>query len=231
MLYAFIFYIFYYFFMKSFFLALLWAIIGSSSVVLASTIFPIQNLLNNPWNQNNKNINDPFLEYYVTENAVAVSPHDLRMEMDKWGDDFIIVDLRSAWEYQAEHIRWAINIPGIAGDANAQAQEDRIIREFAKLPKDKRIIIHCYTHYCMLAKHVGLMLAKKWIYVHELNIGWNEWRYQWDLWNGEGTSKTVNVLDYIEWTAVKNSGTWKINNKSGVLLDFMPCTADGLAGC
>ncbi len=174
-------------------------------------------------------VRNPVLDYYESENAVSVSPHDLRMEMDKWATDTIIVDLRSAPEYEKEHIRGAINIPGIANDTDAAAQEARIIAAFEKLPKDKRIIVHCYTHYCMLAKHVGLMLAKKWIYVHELNIGWNEWRYQWDLWNGEGTSKTVRIEDYLEGTAVKKAGTGTINNSGTALV--APCTADGLAGC
>ena len=73
------------------------------------------------------------------------------------------------------------------------------------------------------------MLAKKGIYVHELNIGWNEWRYQWDLWNGEGTSKTVRIEDYLEGTAVKKSGTGMVNNSGTALVT--PCTTDGLAGC
>lgn len=170
---------------------------------------------------------NPFLDYYTTENAVAVSPHDLRMEMDKGGSDFIIVDLRSATEFASEHIRGAINIPGIANDANAAEQEQRIIAAFEKLPKDKRIIVHCYTHYCMLAKHVGLMLAKVGINVHELNIGWNEWRNEWDLWNGKGTSKSININDYIEWSAVIKTND---STKSWSVL-FTPCTVDGLAGC
>lgn len=203
--------------MKSFLINLLWGVIGTF-IVLGFTL---------PFIEKQSN---PYMEYYTTENAVAVSPHDLRMEMDKWSTDFIIVDLRTAWEYQAEHIRGAVNIPWIDNDVSIQGQEARIVREFQKLPKDKRIIIHCYTHYCMLAKHVGLMLAKKWIHVQELNIGWNEWRYQWDLWNGEGTSKTVNISDYLEWSAVKKTGSWATKSNSWEL-NFAPCTADGLAGC
>lgn len=200
--------------MKQLFLSLLWGILGG-----IITIAGVHHFLYS---------DNPFLEYYTTENAVAVSPHDLRMEMDKWANDTIIVDLRSAPEFAAEHIRGAINIPWIANDKNATEQEKRIITEFRKLPKDKRIIVHCYTHYCMLAKHVGLMLAKEWINVHELNIGWNEWRYQWDLWNGEGTSKTIDVNNYLEWTKVSHS--WSTINASGSI-QITPCTADGLSGC
>lgn len=199
--------------MRKFLLPLFWGIVGA--VVTLGIYYHFVETKTNP-----------FMEYYVTENAVAVSPHDLRMEMDKWWSGFIIVDLRSEPEYLKEHIKWAINIPGIANDLSADAQEKRIVEAFQKLPKDKRIIVHCYTHYCMLAKHVGLMLVKAGINVHELNIGWNEWRYEWDLWNGNGTSKTINMSNYLEWTAVSHS--WGTNSWS---FSISPCTADGLAGC
>ncbi|MBX9809614.1 rhodanese-like domain-containing protein [Candidatus Gracilibacteria bacterium] len=170
---------------------------------------------------------NPFLEYYTVENAVAVSPHDIKLQMDKGDEDFIIVDLRSRGEYSREHIKGAINIPGSDGDKNALDQEKRIVDEFKKLPTNKRIIVHCYTHYCMLAKHVGLMVAKEGINVHELNIGWNEWRYEWDLWNGNGTSKTIDINDYLEGTEVKKDTT----PKTSTGFFPAPCTADGLAGC
>lgn len=196
--------------MKTFFIALLWGFLWSIGT------FIYENSLNNP-----------FLEYYTTENAVAVSPHDLRMEMDKWLNDTIIVDLRSKGEYEKEHIRWAINIPGIDNsDIDSKKQKERILTEFQKLPKNKRIIVHCYTHYCMLAKHVWLILAKEWIQVHELNIWWNEWRNEWDLWNGKWTSKSIDISKYLEWTEVnKNTlpDSWSLN--------IEPCTKDGLAWC
>ena len=199
--------------MKKFISSVLWGIIGAAIILAGYHFYDTKE--------------NPFLEYYTTETTVAVSPHDIKMEMDKWGSDFIIVDLRSAPEYAKEHIKWAINIPGIDWDKNAEDQEKRIIEAFKKLPKDKRIIVHCYTHYCMLAKHVWLMLVKAGINVQELNIGWNEWRYEWDLWNGNGTSKSININDYLEWTDVKKDTTTKTN--SGIII--AACTADWLAGC
>ncbi len=93
--------------MKTFFIALLWALIGASSFL---------------YYDNTKK--DLFLEYYRTENAVAVSPHDLKMEMDKGLKDTIIVDLRSKWEYDKEHIVGAISIPWIdATDKDAESQK------------------------------------------------------------------------------------------------------------
>ncbi|GAB0174550.1 MAG: hypothetical protein HHAS10_04290 [Candidatus Altimarinota bacterium] len=196
--------------MKTFFIALLGAIFGAAGFIIY-----------------NNSTHNPFLDYYTTENAVAVSPHDLRMEMDKGLNNTIIVDLRTHEEYKMEHIRGAINIPGVENsDKDSKMQRERIISEFKKLPKDKRIIIHCYTHYCMLAKHVGLMLAEEGIQVHELNIGWNEWRNEWDLWNGEGTSKNIDISTYLEGSNVQ----YIKQNQSGSI-DIKPCTKDGLTGC
>lgn len=213
--------------MKSFFLALFGALIGSSITAGIFLTIGKEESVSLPPQVITQAEQNPFLEYYTVENAVAVSPHDIRMQMDKWTEDFIIVDLRSAPEYEKEHIKWAVNIPWIAGDATREAQEARIIAEFKKLPTNKRIIVHCYTHYCMLAKKVGLMLAKEWINAQELNIGWNEWRYEWDLWNGEGTSKTIDIANYLEWTEVQASSGSTVTGG----LNIAPCTADGLAGC
>jgi len=37
----------------------------------------------------------------------------------------------------------------------------------------------------MTGRKIGKMLAEKEIYVKHPNIGWNEWRYYWNLWNHE----------------------------------------------
>lgn len=66
------------------------------------------------------------------------------------------------------------------------------------------------------------MVAKAGINVHELNIGWNEWRYEWDLWNGNGTSKKIDINNYLEGTEVKKDTIPKTS--TGFIPS--PCTAD-----
>ena len=44
---------------------------------------------------------------------------------------------------------------------------------------------------------IGKMLADHDIYIKELGIGWNEWRYHWNLWNHEHEWDQTNVEDYI----------------------------------
>lgn len=150
-------------------------------------------------------------EFYLTETAVYVSPHSLRVRMDKGINDYILVDLRSQEEYEEGHIIGAINIPAYRDRyTTAYDDKDRIISEFSKLPKNKEIIVYCYSMPCMTGKKIGRLLAENGIYVKHLGIGWNEWRYYWNLWNHEFEWNITNVTDYI--TIGKEPGLPKIQN-------------------
>src|SRR3989338_4398709 len=142
--------------------------------------------------------NDLIKEFYDVENAVYVSPHSLRRQMDKGDKNYILVDLRSPQEYEKEHIISAINIPAYK-DPNTSAYEekDRIIGEFKKLPQDKDIIVYCYSIPCMTGRKVGKMLSDNNIFVKHLGIGWNEWRYFWTMWNHEHEWTLTKPEDYI----------------------------------
>ena len=130
------------------------------------------------------------LEYYSSENRMKVSPATLRKMIDEKDNNFVLVDLRSKEEYNQEHIIGAINIPAVT------MNETEIVAAFEKLPKEKQIIVHCYSAYCMLGKQVGEVLAKKGIEVKDLNIGWSEWKYFWGIWNPGEEAKVG--LKYLE---------------------------------
>jgi rhodanese-related sulfurtransferase len=137
-------------------------------------------------------------DFYLTENAVYVSPHSLRVKMDKGINDYILVDLRSREEYEKGHIVGAINIPAYENPQTpAYDDVDRIVKAFASLPKDKEIIVYCYSIPCMTGRKIGKILAEHGIYVKHLGIGWNEWRYFWNLWNHDWEWNITNPEDYI----------------------------------
>lgn len=137
-------------------------------------------------------------DFYATEVAVHVSPHGLRKHMDQGDDSFILVDLRSAQEYEREHIIGAINIPAYS-DPNHSAYEEveRIVTAFEALAENKEIIVYCYSTPCMTGRKIGNVLAENGIYVQHLGIGWNEWRYHWETWNHEHEWSQIKVEDYI----------------------------------
>lgn len=137
-------------------------------------------------------------DFYATENAVHVSPHGLRGKMDTGDTSFVLVDLRSAEEYEKEHIIGAVNIPAYKDkETSDYGAVDRIVAAFKELPQDKNIIVYCYSSACMTGRKIGKMLAEHKIYVQHLGIGWNEWRYDWDGWNHEHEWNTTTVQDYI----------------------------------
>ncbi len=158
---------------------------------------------------------DLISEFYEIENAVHVSPHSIRKAMDTGEMNFVLVDLRSQEEYEKEHVVGAVNIPAYKDKDNSDyGAVDRIVSSFAELKESnpgKDIIVYCYSMPCMTGRKIGAMLAENDIYVKHLNIGWNEWRYFWDLWNHEHELEQTDVEDYL--ASGKEPGTPKL--KSG----------------
>jgi len=140
-------------------------------------------------------------EFYAVETAVHISPHSVRKGLDSGDKSFILVDLRSQEEYEREHIIGAVNIPAYKDpDTSAYSETERIIGSFEKLKAEnpnRNIITYCYSVPCMTSRKIGNLLAQNSIYVQALNIGWNEWRYYWTLWNHEHEWDQTDVMDYI----------------------------------
>lgn len=133
--------------------------------------------------------NNLIKDFYATENAVYVSPHGLRKQMDKKDQSFILVDLRSQQEYEEDHIRWAVSIPAYKDpDTSAYDDKERILAWFQELKAlypQRDIIVYCYSGPCMTGRKIGHFLAQNNIYVKHLGIGWNERKYDWNGRNHE----------------------------------------------
>ncbi len=174
-------------------------------------------------NMQPKTQNELIKDFYLVENAVHISPHSLRGKMDKGVNDYVLVDLRSSQEYDKEHIVGAVNIPAYRDpDTSDYGATDRIVAAFKSLPKDKEIIVYCYSMPCMTGRKIGLMLTDYGIYVKHLGIGWNEWRYFWTLWNHELEWDKTDVMDYI--ATGSEPGTPKKQNSTA-------CPISGPFGC
>lgn len=163
-------------------------------------------------------------EFYAVENAVYVSPHGLRKMMDKGDESFVLVDLRSQEEYEQEHIIGAVNIPAYKDkDHSDYGAVDRIVGAFAALPKDKEVIVYCYSTPCMTGRKVGKMLAENDIFVKHLGIGWNDWKYDWTAWNHAHEWALTNAEDYV--VSGVEPGKKEITNSSTA------CPIDNAFGC
>lgn len=170
---------------------------------------------------------DLIAEFYAVENAVHVSPHGLRKDMDKGYGNFILVDLRSQEEYEKEHIIGAVNIPAYADpDTSAYGDRERIVNAFRELKAEnpnREIIVYCYSVPCGTGRKIGGMLTEHDIYVKHLGIGWNEWRYAWEAWNHEHEWAITDVADYVY------SGPEP--GEPEIKLDVEGCKIDNEFGC
>lgn len=144
---------------------------------------------------------DLIRDFYRVENAVHVSPHSIRKNIMKGYTDSILVDLRSQEEYEAEHIVGAVNIPAYKDpDTSAYGDVERIVSSFEELiaqNPDTDIVVYCYSIPCMTGRKIGQMLAEHGIFVKHLGVGWNEWRYHWELWNHPHEWSQTIVADYV----------------------------------
>lgn len=135
--------------------------------------------------------------YYANSVATLVSPHNLRERMAHGKDDYVLVDVRAAEDYERGHIVTAINIDTGTG---AERTTDDVLREFERVVEDnpdKEIITYCYSAACMNGRKVGNFLAENGVYVKEMTVGWNEWRYDWEMWNYDTEWDTYQVEDFI----------------------------------
>lgn len=162
-----------------------------------------------------KSQNELRKDFYETEMSVSVSPATLKKWVDEKNSDYVLVDLRSVPEYEKEHFITAINIPAVS------MNEKQLIESFKKLDLSKTVVVHCYSAYCTLGREVGETLSKNGIYVKELNVGWSELRYHWDLWN-PGAKVTDGEKYIVKGPELKND-----KNSKNVIT---PCT-QGKFGC
>lgn len=96
----------------------------------------------------------------------------------KGNEDMFIMDIRQAVDYDKGHVRGAVNIPW--GEALAQ--------NLPNLPKDKVIMVYCYTG--QTAGQTVALLNVAGLNAKSVNLGWNL-----------GISKVADVTDIIETTA------------------------------
>lgn len=166
-------------------------------------------------------------EFYDVETAVMVSPHGLRKAMAKGDDSFVLIDLRSQEEYEEEHIIGAVSVPAYRDrDHSDYGAVERIVssvRVIQEKNPGKDLIVYCYSIPCMTGRKVGKILSDHGIYVKELGIGWNEWKYFWTLWNHPHEWNQTNPEDW----------TWSGPDPGVVEVDLTGsgCPIEGGLGC
>lgn len=93
----------------------------------------------------------------------TLSPNDLDSMITN-AKDVVIVDLRSAEEYEKAHIPGAVNHPKEKWSLTSP------------LDRDKTNVMYCYNQQCHLAMKACLEFARKGFRVMELEGGWASWK-------------------------------------------------------
>lgn len=83
------------------------------------------------------------------------------VEKVKTGGDFVVLDIRSAKDYEAGHIKGALNAPW--GPAIAE--------NVSKLPQDKEVLVYCYTG--QTAGQAVMTLNAAGVKARSVHLGWN----------------------------------------------------------
>ena len=125
--------------------------------------------------------NQMIKEYYYSENAVAMSPSDLINILSNGSGAITVVDLRNRADYSSGHLAGAINIPA------QELEPAQLVSRFSAMPNDRQLVLYCYSSYCMLARHVGKLLADNGIYARDLTAGWHEIQRDYFSYTVNGT--------------------------------------------
>jgi rhodanese-related sulfurtransferase/predicted transcriptional regulator len=76
----------------------------------------------------------------------------------------VLLDVRPAHEFEAGHLRGAINIP-----------MNELADRMDELPRDRQIITYCRGEYCLLADEAIELLSARGFVASRLEGGWPEW--------------------------------------------------------
>jgi rhodanese-related sulfurtransferase/DNA-binding transcriptional ArsR family regulator len=80
-------------------------------------------------------------------------------------DKAVLLDVRPRQEFEAGHLRGAINIP-----------IDELPDRLGELPRDRQIVTYCRGEYCLFADEAVELLRAKGFDVARLEGGWPEWQ-------------------------------------------------------
>jgi rhodanese-related sulfurtransferase len=104
-------------------------------------------------------------QYFAMKLAAEWGPFDLKRHLDAKDPDILVVDTRENEYFRGQHIPGAVNIP--TKEINGRWQE---------IPKDKTVVLYCWSLTCRLASRAALELARRGYSVKELTGGIEAWK-------------------------------------------------------
>ncbi|HMS22837.1 MAG TPA: rhodanese-like domain-containing protein [Candidatus Levybacteria bacterium] len=139
----------------------------------------------------------------TTRGSVRFDPMVLLKMIQKNNTDYVVVDIRTAKEYENGHIKSAVSIPiygtNILSDAGEIKDANGLKDRMNEVTKNKKIVIlYGQTAYSMYVEQVARYLDSNGGKVKVLGVGWNEWAHFKNLWVPEADWNVINIQDFIQ---------------------------------
>ena len=115
--------------------------------------------------------------HFASKLSVETDPSDVMLDLQRGQTGFIVVDVRSADDFEECHVEGAISFP------YRQINAETVTR----LPKDKLIVVYCWGPGCNASTKAALRLSSIGYRVKEMIGGLEYWKRD----GGNITGKTV----------------------------------------
>lgn len=115
---------------------------------------------------------------------------------------YVLVDLRSAKEFDEGHIKTAVSIPILGTEylaANGEVKDGKVKEVFTDKTRNKSLVIlYGQTQFSTYPESVAKVLDQSGRKVKVLKIGWNEWAHFTNMWVPESLWNTFVIDPYIQ---------------------------------
>ena len=104
--------------------------------------------------------------HFLSKLSIETDPADVRLDLQRGQDGFLLIDARSVQDFEECHIHSAINLPYRKITAES----------IAHLPKEKLLVVYCWSPGCNSATKAALRLSALGFQVKEMLGGIEYWR-------------------------------------------------------
>lgn len=137
------------------------------------------------------------LRYFLGKASFSTGPVEL-YEALAAGEPINLIDVRSADDFEREHVPGAFNLPEGEWDT------------FLGLTKDRLNVLYCYSHVCHLAARAAVDFARAGYPVMEMDGGFDAWQKY-----GYETESGPSRLPPADYERIRESETWTIEVPKG----------------
>lgn len=139
----------------------------------------------------------------TSRESVKFDPMVLLRLIQENNSEYVVIDLRTAKEYENGHIKSAVSLPiygtDIISDIGEIKNTSGLKNRLSNISKNKKIVIlYGQTAYSSYVEQIAKYLDGGAGKVRVLGIGWNEWAHFKNIWIPEADWNSTNIQDFIQ---------------------------------